>query len=259
MLNAWTNRGQSGALGTAQDTRTLSLDVLTAVGFRKSNTFHSFDEPSANAEKARNYRQSLKTVMDNSILMMVAPPKLLSSPFVPKVWAHIGQATQELKQYMMEMLNEEKSLLDQCKPGTGSIMTSLVRASENHQKTTSEGPKALTVNEILGNIFLINFAGHDTTANTLAYAMLLLAANPGVQNWVGEELEALLRDKSSGVLDYESLFPRLKRCQAVLVYTHSIGHCSLSANCSFSLRRSDFSRISWRYRNLLLRNYKNSR
>lgn len=217
MLLSWTRCGQSGAQGTAQDTRTLSLDVLAATGFRKSYKFHSFSEPSSDANAARSYRESLKIVMDNSIFMMVAPPKLLSLPLVPKKWARIGQATSEFREYMMDMLNEERRLLGQGKPGTGSLMTSLVRASEDHQKVGSDGPKALTVSEILGNIFVINFAGHDTTANTLAYAIVLLAAYPEVQAWIGEELESLLGDQNSETWNYEFLFPRMKRCQAVLV------------------------------------------
>lgn len=85
----------------------------------------------------------------------------------------------------MDVFNEERRLLSEGKPGTGNLMTSLVRASDDRQKSGSDGPQALTVNEVLGNIFVINFAGHDTTANTLAYAVVLLAANPEVQDWVG--------------------------------------------------------------------------
>lgn len=59
MLLAWTRYGQSGAQGTAQDTRTLSLDVLAATGFRKSYKFHSSTEPSSDANTARDYRKSL--------------------------------------------------------------------------------------------------------------------------------------------------------------------------------------------------------
>ncbi len=78
------------------------------------------------------------------------------------------------------------------------------------------------MSEILGNIFVINFAGHDTTANTLAFGMLLLAAHPEVQDWVAEEVQEIIKDGTSEIWDYDALFPRLKRCQAVLV------SCSLS-------------------------------
>lgn len=219
MIQAWTRWGQSGTTGIARDTRTLSLDVLAATGFRKSYKFRASTD--SGPDEARNYRQSLMLTLDNALFMMLVPPKLLTMPFVPKTWARIGQATKDFRQYMMDMLNEERRLLDAGKPGTGNLMSSLVRASEveRMKKSSSEtdDAKGLTVGEILGNIFVINFAGHDTTANTLAYSMLLLAAYPEVQDWVGQELKEVLPDSSSDSWSYEELFPRLKRCLAVLV------------------------------------------
>jgi len=75
--------------------------------------------------------------------------------------------------------------------------------------------KGLTVDEIFGNIFVINFAGHDTTANTLAFSMLLLAAHPDVQDWVAEELQELT--PANEKWEYSFLFPKLNWCKAVLV------------------------------------------
>ena len=219
MIRAWTSRGESGTIGTAKDTRTLSLDVLAATGFKKSYRFRASTEPGQ--DEARSYRESLAITLDNALFMMLVPPKLLSMRLVPKSWKRIGQATKDFRQYMMDMFYEEKRLLEAGKPGTGHLMSSLVRSSEDEQakqlKGNVDGPTGLTISEILGNIFVINFAGHDTTANTLAYAMLLLAAYPEIQEWVGEELQGVLPDSSSETWSYNELFPRLKRCLAVLV------------------------------------------
>lgn len=219
MIQAWTSWGQSGTIGIARDTRTLSLDVLAATGFQKSYKFRASTEPGP--DEARNYREALMLTLDNALFMMLVPPMLLAMPFVPKAWARIGRATNDLGQYITDMLNEERRLLDAGKPGTGNLMSSLVRASEVEQlknsNTTTNDTTGLTVSEILGNIFVINFAGHDTTANTLAYAILLLVAYPEVQNWVGQELNEVLHDSSSETWKYEEFFRRLKRCLAVLV------------------------------------------
>jgi cytochrome P450 len=220
MIVAWTRCGPSGTVGIAKDTRTLSLDVLAATGFRKSYKFRASTDPGV--DEARSYRESLAMVLDNALFMMLVPPKILSLPFVPKTWTRIGQATKDFRQYMLDMFDNERRLLEAGKPGTGNLMSSLVRVSEDEQqkkdvKGSSDGPRGLTINEILGNIFVINFAGHDTTANTLAYSMLLLAAYPEVQHWVGEELQEILPNSSSETWSYGDLFPRLKRCQAVLV------------------------------------------
>ena len=104
-------------------------------------------------------------------------------------------------------------------------MTSFVRALNTHQKEEAtaknhvgQSPsRGLTVDEIFGNIFVINFAGHDTTANTLAFSMLLLAANPDVQDWVAEELQEIIPNQEVAKSGYSVLFSDLKRCRAVLV------------------------------------------
>ncbi|KAL9625277.1 MAG: hypothetical protein Q9160_000679 [Pyrenula sp. 1 TL-2023] len=166
MLQAWTCSADSGVEGTAQDTRTLSLDVLAATGFRKSYAFRSSNDPASKSNASRGYRESLKVVMDNSIFMMIAPPKILSLPIAPKKWQRVAQATSDFKEYMMTMLNDEKDLLKKGKSGTGTLMTSLIRQSEDSKKPNADSSKTLSVQEILGNVFVINFAGHDTTANT---------------------------------------------------------------------------------------------
>jgi cytochrome P450 len=71
------------------------------------------------------------------------------------------------------------------------------------------------VDEIFGNIFVINFAGHDTTANTLAFT--LLASNQEDQDWVREEVRRVTKGMDVTDWDYEKLFPQLMRCHAVLV------------------------------------------
>ena len=86
--------------------------------------------------------------------------------------------------------------------------------------------KGLTVDEIFGNTFDINFAGHDTTANTLAFSMLLLAVHPEAQDWVYVELQEMTKNSENGKLEYGELFPKLVRCRAVMVYDHRLPHTS---------------------------------
>ena len=219
MLTAWVSWGSEGTIGIARDTRTLSLDVLAATGFKKSYKFRASTEPGP--DEARNYREALMVTLDNSLFMMLVPPKLLMSRFSPKSWSRIGRATKDFKDYMMSMLHEERNLLDAGKPGTGNLMSSLIRASEEEKLKKevdySTSQQGLSVSEMLGNIYVINFAGHDTTANSLAYAMLLLAAYPETQEWVAEELQEVLPNEDHTTWDYQELFPRLERCLAILV------------------------------------------
>lgn len=215
MLEVWAGEGSNEISSVSKDTRTVSLNVLAAAGFRKSYPFRSERDQSGPA----NYRDSLQTILDNAILLMVAPRDLLDLPFSPKSWRRLGKAAKDFKMHMLTMLNDETKALNEGKPGSGSIMTTLVRAMDiQHESTKVERPgsssKGLSVDEIFGNIFVINFAGHDTTANTLSFTMLLLSAYPEVQDWVAEELQSLPEDTKG---QYSEIFPKLNRCRAIMV------------------------------------------
>lgn len=76
---------------------------------------------------------------------------------------------------MTEVYETEKKALADGKPAENNLMTQLIRASL--------GEDGLTETEIYGNIFVFNFAGHDTTAHTIAFTVYLLATAPHVQDW----------------------------------------------------------------------------
>lgn len=86
---------------------------------------------------------------------------------------------------------------------------------------TGHGPTGLTDSEILGNLFLYNFAGHETTGNILTYSILLLAAHPHWQDWIAEELQHVFGDSPDDKAWDYNLFPQLKRCLAVMVRSPS--------------------------------------
>ena len=228
MLQYWSST--DSVRSTAEDTRVLSLHVLSSAGFGKSYPFESSTAASA-ATNSASYKQSLQLILDNCILLMVVGQKNLSKSWLPNKWKRIYQATLTFKQYMTEIYEEEKRSMLQGKPESNNLMTSLVRASrdmagaENEEPrmkdsySTMNNPAGLTETEIYGNIFVFNFAGHDTTAHTLAYAIVILAAHPEVQDWIAEELQSVLGDQKPEDWSYNGSFPRLKRCLAVLVST----------------------------------------
>lgn len=232
MLLSWCSPFQltGGIRSVQKDTRTLSLNVLAATGFRKSYDFCGSTDSTNVQDEAGSYRDALQTVLDNAILIMILPYKYLQGSLVPKNLVRIGNAARSFKKHMVQMLDDETSALRNNKPDSGSLMSSFVRALDTHEreivaqpylKGSKDGKRGLSIDEIFGNLFVINFAGHDTTANTLAFTMLLLAAHPEVQAWVAEELSTLDATKAPalGQWDYNVVFARLKRCQAVLLET----------------------------------------
>lgn len=189
MLQSWNAQATDGIQSIQKDTRTLSLNVLAATGFRKSYDFRGSAE-TASEDEAVSYRDALQTVLDNAILIMIIPYRYLRGRFVPKKLVRVGNAARLFKKHMVRMLEDETTALRENKPGSGGIMGSFVRALDIHErevvaqpalKESKDGKRGLSLDEIFGNLFVINFAGHDTTANTLAFTMLLLAAHREIQ------------------------------------------------------------------------------
>lgn len=56
-------------------------------------------------------------------------------------------------------------------------MTSLIHASQDDAKTGG----GLTEQDIYGNLFVLDIAGHDTTAHTFTFALYLMTAHPEMQ------------------------------------------------------------------------------
>ncbi|KAI1363650.1 cytochrome P450 [Xylaria arbuscula] len=219
MLKFWSSK--EAVSSTADDVRTLSLHVLSKAGFGKSFKFQSQDDQGVDANSALNYKESLKTVLDNCILVMALGTKFLSRPWLPAKLRNVHQACVAFQRHMTSVYEEEKRAHAEGVSSDRNLLSSLIRASneEARSSSTSTSSGGLTESEIYGNMFVFNFAGHDTTAHTLMFAIAFLAANPGVQAWLSEELSAVFADRTADEWDYHRDFPRLARCHAVLLET----------------------------------------
>lgn len=224
MARSWTDEGAAGSKETVADTATLALHVLTSVGFGLSYPFHGGvrDLPPGHS---MTYRDALSLCLQNIITFTILGKKILSSSFLPKKLRTLGVATKEFQRYMEEMLSHERNMAAKREHGTGNLIGALIRASEEAQQSgdrTDSTYLGLTDDEIFGNIFAFNLAGHETTANTLATAIVLLAAKPEYQTWIAEEIDEVLQsigNPSKWV--YEEIFHKLQRYLAVMVRLES--------------------------------------
>lgn len=166
------------------------------------------------------FRDALAMVLNNVMLLFLVPRKALKSPFVPQKLRDVGRAIREFQQYMEDMLAKERRLISQRKPGDGNLMSALIRVLEEEKR--NDHAATLTDEEILGNIFIYAIAGHETTANSMAYAIVLLAAYPEWQDWLAEEVRSVLGNAATepNSWTYETSFPKLRRCLAVMVRPH---------------------------------------
>lgn len=212
MIKYWSSR--PSVRSTADDLRTLSLGVLSKAGFGKSFKFQGHEE-TTHTDPSESYKDSLQLILENCILLIAMGPKFFTNAvWLPKGWRRLAKAVKAFQGFMTDMYESEKAKVAKGvtgRSGNRTFLTSLAKASLDAKE--DEG---LTEHEIYGNIFVINFAGHDTASHVFTFAVYFLAANPLVQGWVSEELRHVLGDKPREEWDYEKDFPRLKRCLAVL-------------------------------------------
>ena len=216
MVSLWAQKGSQGTTEVVADTATLALHVLTCAGFGET---YSFNEGVSQVAKGHEmtYRDSLSLCLANIITFAIIPKRYLSLSFLPRKLRTLGQAVQEFQQYMEEILARERASGAKGKSETPNLMSALVKASDEDSQAKESGRHSklgLTDEEIFGNLFAYNLAGHETTANTVAYALVLLAAHPHYQDWVREEI---MQVQKTSAEEYGASFPRLQRCLAVMV------------------------------------------
>ena len=172
-------------------------------------------------EDSSSYGEALRIILDRCIPLVVLGRKHLSNPWLPKSFRELYQATVVFQEHMTQAYENGKRAIVCNDKFENNLMSSLIRASQtNFDKngTTQEShQEGLTEEEVYGNIFVFNFAGHDATANSLAIGICLLATRPDIQDWIAEEINAVLADVESKQSSYEATFPRLPRCLAVAV------------------------------------------
>jgi cytochrome P450 len=215
MLGGWLER-PDGINDTERDTMILALHVLTATGL---GSFHKFRGglQTPVAGYSMTYRDALSMLMTNIVICVLAAKLTLPTWMLPRKFGDIREAIDNFKRYMAEMLKKEKAAIAMGKPDGNNLMSSLIRASEASRAVDKGRNAALSDEEIFGNLFSHNLAGHETTSNTLAFAIALLAAHPNWQEWVAEEIDQVIGSDGTELDGYERAFPRLKRCLAVMV------------------------------------------
>lgn len=122
----------------------------------------------------------------------------------------IGIGLQEFPLRTKEMLEaERKSARSDASP-RNNMMSTLVRLSDSvkNGEEVSSKLQNLSEEEILGNLFQFTAAGFDTTANTMAYTITILAIETKWQDWIIEEIDSVLHFLNC----YVALHSWLVRC-----------------------------------------------
>jgi cytochrome P450 len=219
MLEQWILRKSEKKDNPVDDTRTAALHVLLEVAFDLSHPF-SGGVRQLEPGFTMTYVEAVRTVLDNIPLtsLFISVLKLRKSWWQPRKLQQILAAAEELRSHMSNLLDHERELIQSCSQShRRNLANSLLGASEKEMHPGLVSVQNLTKEEVMGNLFIFNFAGHDTTANTVAFSLALLAAYPELQQWLLTEVATVAKDAKD--FAYECCFPRLKRCRAFMVST----------------------------------------
>ncbi|PIG85948.1 hypothetical protein AARAC_004473 [Aspergillus arachidicola] len=166
------------------------------------------------------------------VAILVFPAWLLRvSPLAKARLAHT-----ELDKYLRSTIQVEREVLDSSggvasRRLSGSLMQTLLKSSydaaqekQQQQKGAPSEPRrnrAFTDSEVLGNLFIYLPAGYETTANAIAYGLIVLALEPEIQRHIAAEVDdvwsqAAMEGRSE--LTYQFDFSRLQYMYGFMLY-----------------------------------------
>ena len=115
--------------------------------------------------------------------------------------------------YMNEIFQQKKAAVLRGEEGDSTdLMTALVKgAGITKQSSLGNKPslQTLTDREILGNAFIFLLAGHETTANSVHFCLVLLAMSIAAQRHLQADLDEILQGRPVGEVDYNEIIPKL--------------------------------------------------
>jgi hypothetical protein len=201
--------------------RSIAFNVLGQIAYGQPSSW-TVEDAKPEIPGKLSYFEAVQSLVNNVALAAVVPTWIFQLPFWPQSVQTLGLAVKELPAHTELMLEKERKILSTSNEPRDNLMSMLVRLSDqekNREKGEAIGRNAqyLSEEEISGNLYLFTVAGMDTTANSLAYAFTVLAIYPEWQQWIFEELDAVLKEGNMVDYDYTVVFPKLTRCLAVMV------------------------------------------
>ena len=227
MLHTWITRDEV-IPSVAPDTMRLSLHVMSraALGQRMAWPKPSLgvgEEASQNTSIAAghtvHFTDCLIFLLKNILYLMIFPHWILkNSP--RKTMRETYSAYREFGLYMQEMVDSKRSTKSSSTTNNSTATDLISQLAKQDSSSTNErhNSSALTDSEVIGNLFVFIIAGHETSASSIHFCLIMLALNPSIQRRVQQELDAILGTRPASTWSYDTDLPRLQTSllQAVL-------------------------------------------
>ena len=220
-----------------EDILKLTLDVICGAGFgvklpfkptSKASIAHDAGLFRDAATPPPNYHFTFRSVMEYMNLNMMSV--FAANAFVPKwipravlpIFKTALAARDDLSSYLRALLStagmsetNKHNLLEglvKSRRGNGNQQAGAAEARSSHDPGLSD-------EEIRGNLYIFILAGHETTATTLRFALVLLALHPNIQDELFEGIQEATSNEplNPAEWDYTSVFPKLVGPLCVMV------------------------------------------
>jgi cytochrome P450 len=214
LMQGWTGKdgNDDAPVSTlVHDAMRLSLYVISKAGFGRSMKWPGVEEdvratpePGEKAEsRSMTYTRTLDTLIRNIFLVIALPISLLRwAPF--KLLREAAFAHDEWVRQMSALYAEKEREMRETDSAGMDLLGGLIKAAG-----TTKGEPLLSQEEVMGNAFVMLVAGHETTANSIHFSLILLAMNISTQRHVQADLDAIVGDMPPSQWSYEHYLPRL--------------------------------------------------
>ncbi|CCM05089.1 uncharacterized protein FIBRA_07296 [Fibroporia radiculosa] len=185
-------------------TSRLAFIMIVVCGF---GVEASWSDPTTTSTGDMTFSEALRILVKPSIAVLF--PKWMR--WLPiKTMREFRKARVMLDQYMRVQVNERRALvksqIELKEEGSRDIFSVLVRANEVNAQSAHTEKLILSDDELIANVFLMLFAGHETTAETLSATFALLAANQDAQEVLYKQIvEVVGTDRDPTPSEYHQL------------------------------------------------------
>ncbi|KAJ7359262.1 cytochrome P450 [Mycena albidolilacea] len=173
----------------------LAFLIMTSCGFGFDSTWAT---PPKSKDNEMPVQEALRVVADTHMLMITAPEWVLHLP-IPK-FTTARLARDRLAAFMQKQVAERKAEVAAGNTRADAF-TMLVKANQDESSKYQ-----LDDQELIGNVFVLLFAGHETTAHTLAGTLGFMAIHDDIQDEIVEHIISVVgTDREPEFEDYSKL------------------------------------------------------
>ncbi|KAJ2933974.1 hypothetical protein H1R20_g3143, partial [Candolleomyces eurysporus] len=179
----WTGKDSVEVPAVQKLTFQVALLVISTCGFGLP---FNWEEPPVASDGSMTVQQALSVTNERTLAVTNLPRWTHKLPLT--YFKEIGEAVRQMEKFMNEQISLRKQMV-----GAGNVMenpdafTMMVQANEE-----GDNKYALENDELIGNVFVLLFAGHETTAHTFAAALSYLAINPDIQQEILDHIVSVI-------------------------------------------------------------------